>query len=253
VRVESELAHRCLNTSCPARFRQSVLHFISKGGLDVDGIGPQLVAHLIDAGLVQTLADLFHLERDALIALDRMGPKSADNLLAALEAAKTPTLDRFLFALGIPGVGAHLAGVLAREFRHLDVLMDADEETLASIRDIGPLSAHAITAFFADKHSQTMIQELLGAGVSVLAPASPAGDALSGLRFVFTGTLSQLTRSDAEGRVAALGASSTSSVSKTVDFVVVGQNPGSKADKARNLGIPILDEDAFLALVSSHE
>jgi len=253
IRVESEAAHRCLNTSCPARFRQSVLHFISKGGLDVDGMGPQLVAQLIDTGLVTALADLFRVSRESLIALDRMGPKSADNLMTALAAAKTPSLDRFLFALGIPGVGAHLAGVLARTFGSLDTLMEADEESLASIRDIGPLSAHAIAAFFASEQSRAMIQELLDVGVSAQAPAMPAGDALSGRRFVFTGTLSAMTRSQAEARVSALGATCTSSVSKAVDTVVAGENPGSKADKARDLGIPILDEAAFLDLLASHE
>ncbi len=253
IRVESEAAHRCLNTACPARFRQSVLHFVSKGGLDVDGMGPQLVAQLIDKGLVTSLADLFRVSRKSLIALDRMGPKSADNLLSALAAAKTPSLSRFLFALGIPGVGAHLAGVLAREFGSLDSLMNADEETLASIRDIGPLSAHAIAAFFTDEQSQAMIRGLLDVGLSAQATATSAGDALSGRRFVFTGTLSTMTRPEAEARVSALGAACTSSVSRAVDTVVAGRNPGSKADKARKLGIPILDEGAFLDLLASHE
>ena len=253
VRVESEAAHRCVNTSYPARFRQSLLHFISKAGLDVDGVGPQLVGQLIDTGLVHTLADVFRLSRDALIGLDRVGPKSADNLLSALDRAKTTTLDRFLFALGIPGVGTHLAGVLAREFGSLDAVMHADEETLSAIRDIGPLSARAITAFFADERSRTMLQDLLDVGIVVRASASPPGDALAGRRFVFTGTLSAMTRSEAEARVGALGATSSASVSKAVDYVVVGQNPGSKADKAHRLRVPVLTEGEFLDLLAAHE
>ena len=254
VRVESEAAHRCLNTTCPARFKQSVLHFISKGGLDVDGLGPQLIAQLVDGGIVSSLADLLSLDRDTLIALERLGPQSADNLLAALDGARKVSLDRFLFALGIPGVGQHLAEVLARHFDDLVSLAQADEEELVSIREIGPLSAHAIVAFFANEHSQQAIQDLLDAGLTLEAPSEGMEQgALTGQRFVFTGSLSTMTRSQTGERVKLLGGIVASSVSKTTDFVVLGENAGSKADKARELGVRLLTEDEFLQLLESHE
>lgn len=254
VRVESEAAHRCLNTTCPARFKQSVLHFISKGGLDVEGMGPQLIAQLVDGGVVSSLADLLSLDRDTLIGLERLGPQSADNLLAALDGARKVSLDRFLFALGIPGVGAHLAQVLARHFDDLVSLAQADEEELVSIREIGPLSAHAIVAFFANEHSQQAIQDLLDAGLTLEAPSEGLEQgALIGQRFVFTGSLSTMTRSQAGERVKLLGGIVASSVSKTTDFVVLGENAGSKADKARELGVRLLTEDEFLQLLESHE
>jgi len=254
VRVESEAAHRCLNTTCPARFKQSVLHFISKGGLDVEGMGPQLIAQLVDGGIVSSLADLLRLDRDTLIGLERLGPQSADNLLAALDAAKTVSLDRFLFALGIPGVGVHLAEVLARHFNDLDSLAQAGEEELASIHEIGPLSAHAIVAFFANEQSRKTIRDLLDAGLTLEAPSARSErGALACQRFVFTGTLSSMTRSEAGERVKSLGGIVASSVSKTTDFVIQGENPGSKADKAREAGVRLLTEDEFLQLLESHE
>ncbi|MCK5584961.1 NAD-dependent DNA ligase LigA [Candidatus Bipolaricaulota bacterium] len=254
VRVETEAAHRCLNTTCPARFKQSVLHFISKGGLDVEGMGPQLIAQLVDGGIVSSLADLLRLDRDTLIGLERFGPQSADNLLAALDSSKKVSLGRFLFALGIPGVGAHLAELLARHFDNLDSLVQAGEEELASLHEIGPLSAHAISTFFANKQSRQTIRDLLDAGLTLEAPSaeSEAG-ALAGQRFVFTGSLSSMTRSEAGERVKSLGGIVASSVSKTTQYVVLGENPGSKADKAREAGVSLLTEDEFLQLLESHE
>jgi len=290
VRVETESAHRCLNLSCPARLKQSILHFISKGGLDVEGMGPQLISQLVDRGIVKSLADLLRLDRDTLIGLERLGPKSADNLLVALESAKTVSLGRFLFALGIPGVGAHLAEVLARHFGVLDSLAQASEEVpdsisdnrrslarvseavsaqisdsrdslaqaseeeLVSIHEIGPLSAHAIASFFANKQSQQTIRDLHDAGLTFEAP--PAGlesSGLAGQRFVFSGSLSSMTRSQAGERVKSLGGIVVSSISKNTDYVVLGENPGSKADKAREIGVLLLSESEFLELLKSHE
>ncbi len=254
VRVESEAAHRCLNTTCPARFKQSVLHFISKGGLDVEGMGPQLIAQLVDGGIVGSLADLLRLDRDTLIGLERLGPQSADNLLAALDDAKKVSLDRFLFALGIPGVGAHLADVLARHFDNLDSLAQANEGVLASIHGIGPLSAHAIAAFFANEQSRQTIQYLRAAGLTLEASSAKSeSGALAGQRFAFTGTLASMTRTQAKERVESLGGIVASSVSMTIDYVVLGENPGSKADKAQEAGVLILTEDEFLQLLQSHE
>ena len=254
VRVEGAAAHRCLNTTCPARFRQSVLHFISKGGLDVEGMGPKLITQLVDGGIVSSLADLLKLDRDTLINLERLGPKSADNVVSALDDAKKVSLNRFLFALGIPGVGTHLAQVLAHHFGDLDSLAQANEEELASIREIGPLSAHAIVAFFANEQSRQTIRDLLDAGLTLEAPSEESErGGLAGQRFVFTGTLSTATRSQAGERVKSRGGIVASSVGKTTDFVVMGDNPGSKADKARELGVRLLTEDEFLHLLESHE
>ncbi|MBU1049848.1 NAD-dependent DNA ligase LigA [Candidatus Bipolaricaulota bacterium] len=254
VRTDAEVAHRCLNISCPARFAQSVLHFVSKSGLDAEGMGPQLIAQLIDGGIVKSLADVLTLDRATLLGLDRFGAKSADNLLAALETAKHTTLPRLLFALGIPGVGTHLADVLANRFGDLDALAQAQEDELSSIQEIGPLSAHGIVTFFSQPTNRRMIDDLRAAGL-VLEPL-PGGAhsaALSGLRFVFTGTLSSMTRSEAGERVTSLGGIVASSVSKSTNYVVLGENAGSKADKAREMDIPVLSESEFLEFLKSYE
>ena len=254
LRVENEVAHRCLNTSCPARFKQSVLHFISKGGLDVEGMGPKLIAQLVDQGIVRTLADVLTLDRATLLGLDRFGPTSAANLLSSLEAAKSTTLSRLLFSLGIPGVGAHLAEVLTKRFRTLESLAQASEEELAATHEIGPLSAHGIAAFFANEQSRQMIDDLQAAGLT-LEPLSEAREqaALAGQRFVFTGSLSSMTRSEAGERVKSRGGIVASSVSKNIDYVILGENPGSKADKAREIGIPLLSESEFLEILEPYE
>jgi len=254
VRMEAEAAHRCLNTSCPARFKQSVLHFISKGGLDVEGMGPQLITQLVDRGIVSSLADVLTLDRSTLLSLDRFGAKSAENLLSALEKAKHTTLERFLFSLGIPGVGAHLAEVLANHFRDLESLARAPEEELSTIHEIGPLSAHGIVAFFANEQSRQMLADLQAAGLTLEAPSEAHEQAaLAGQRFVFTGSLSSMTRSEAGERVKSLGGIVASSVNKNTDYIILGENPGSKADKAREIGVLLFSESEFLEFLESYE
>lgn len=254
VRMESEVAHRCLNPVCPARLKQSILHFISKGGLDVEGMGPQLIAQLVDRGIVRSLADVLRLERTQLIELDRQGPTSIDRLLTALDRAKHVTLARFLFALGIPGVGAHLSSVLAKQFQTIDALAQADEETLSAIHEIGPLSAKAIAAFFSNDQVKQSLRDFRDAGLVLVEPSDDAGEGtLKNMRFVFTGTLSTLTRSQAGALVEAQGGFIASSVGKNTDYVVVGESPGSKADRARELGVPLLDESEFLEMLKSYE
>jgi len=246
VRLEEEAAHRCLNTSCPARIMQSVLHFVSKSGLDVDGFGAKLVAQLVDRGVVVTLADVLRLDKDTLLELDRMGPTSADNLLSS-------TLSRLLFALGIPNVGANVGELLAQAFETIEQLAAATEEELVAIPEIGPLTAQAIVAFFGNAENQKMLKELCASGLSLDdLPTSPAGGPLDGNGFVFTGTLSSMTRVEAGKRVKALGATVSSSITGKTTHVVVGASPGSKANKAREAGVPVLTEDEFLALLASH-
>ena len=253
VRLEGEVAHRCLNTACPARFQQSILHFICKGGLDVEGLGHKLVRQLVEKGLVTSLAGLFRLDRETLAGLERLGPKSAGNLLAALDAAKDVPLGRFLFALGIPEVGDRAAEILANAFGSLARISDAAEEALMDLPEIGPKTAAAIVGFFRNKENRATIAELHDVGLRITAtPAGERTGLLSGRRFVFTGTLSGMTRSEAGERVKALGASVSPTVTRATDFVVVGENPGSKADKARALGVPQLTEAEFLSLLEQH-
>jgi DNA ligase (NAD+) len=253
VRFEDEVAHRCLNSSCPARFQQSILHFIGKGGLDVEGLGYKLARQLVERGLVGSFADLFRLDRETLIGLERLGPKSAGNLLAAVTAAKDVSLSRLLFALGIPEVGDRTAEILADAFGSIDRIMEADEEALGAIPNIGPKTAAAVAEFFRNKENRAAIADLHEVGLRVTtAPAGGAAGPLAGKRFVFTGTLSAMTRSEASDRVRALGASISSSVGKTTDFVVLGENPGSKAAKASDLGVAQLTEAEFLSLLDRH-
>ena len=254
VRIEGEVAHRCMNAACPARIKQSILHFVSKGALDVDGLGSKLVDQLVERGIVRRFGDLFRIDRETLAGLDRMGQKSADNLLASIERAKSPTLARFIFALGIPEVGAHTAGVLANGLASLDRIASAAPDELTALPDVGPRTAEAVAEFFRNDENAQAIADLLDAGLSVLAPnrKKTEGGPLRGKRFVFTGTLAAMTREDASDRVRRLGGDVASSVGKKTDFVVAGKDPGSKATKAEALGVEILSEDAFLALLDEH-
>ena len=253
VRVPGEVAHRCPNISCPARIKESILHFVSKGGFDIDGIGTKLVDQLVDKGIVRKVSDIFHLDKETLAGLERMGDKSAENLIAAIERSKSITLPKFLFALGIPEVGERTAEILAERFGSLDRLMEASEEELLEVPDIGPATAKAIVDFFGNPENRRLIEELRRAGVRITAGEKAKSDALAGKRFVFTGTLSTMTRAEAGERVKRLGATVSSSVSRNTDYVVVGENPGSKADRARALGVRMLNEDEFLELLSEYE
>jgi len=253
VRLEGEAARRCLNTACPARIRQSILHFVSRGALDVDRLGPKLVDQLVGRGLVTRPGDIFRLHRDTLLGLDRMGPASSDALLAALDSAKSVSLSRLLYALGIPEVGSHTAEILAQRYGTLERIIQATESDLLGVPDVGPATAEAIVDFFANEENRRTIAQLLEVGLQVQgsSAAPPATGELSGKRFVFTGTLATLTREEAGRRAMAKGASASDSVSSKTDYVVAGANAGSKEKKARELGIPVLSEEEFLALTSS--
>lgn len=250
VRYKGEVAHRCLNLSCPARIKESILHFVSKGGFDVDGLGAKLVDQLVDKGIVKRVSDIFHLDRDTLIGLERMGEKSASNLLSALEKSKLIAPPKILFALGIPEVGEHTAGLLAEAFEGLQELIEATEEELCALPEIGPRTATAIVDFFANQPNKDMILELLDAGVKIAEVSKKASaHTLEGKRFVLTGRLGSMPRGEAGERIKRLGGKVSSSVSLRTDYVVVGENPGAKADKARELGVAILTEAEFLTLL----
>jgi len=254
VRLEGEVARRCMNAGCPARIKQSLLHFVSRGALDVEGLGPKLIEQLVERGIVKQIADLFRLHRDALIGLERMGATSTENLLAALRQAASPSLRRFIFALGIPEVGERTAEILAEAFGSLEAIASADVEALVALPDIGPRTAEAIVEFFRSDENSHGIADLLEAGVSIRrSPQSDPGLApLAGKRFVLTGTLESMTRQEAGARVKTLGGSVSSSISGKTDFVVVGENPGSKAARAEELGLEVLSEKGFLALLEGH-
>jgi DNA ligase (NAD+) len=249
VRLEGEVAHRCLNLSCPARIKESIRHFVSKSGFDIDGFGTKLVEQLVDRDLIKSVSDIFHLDRKTLIGLERMGEKSAENLLSAIEKSKSIPFAKLLFALGIPEVGEHAAELLAQAFLTLKDLMDASEEDLRAIPEIGPRTAEGIVDFFSNPANKEMIAELCAVGVQPHIAAVPASEQLAGKRFVLSGTLASMTRSEAREQIVRLGGAVSASVSARTDYIVVGENPGSKAQKALDLNIAILSEEKFVALL----
>jgi len=249
VRAEGEVAYRCIGLACPAELRQAIRFFGARGAMDVEGLGEKLVEQLVEKELVRDLADLYHLQESDLVALERMGKKSAQNLLAQLERSKQATLPQLLVALGIRQVGEATARALAEQFGTLERLMDASEEELQEVRDIGPEVARSIARFFAERQNRRVITRLLDAGVKP-APITRAKGPLTGKKLVLTGGLGSMTRPEAQRRIEALGGRLTSSVSKETDYVVVGADAGSKRAKARALGVRMLEEKAFLKLVS---
>jgi len=248
VRAEGEVAYRCIGLACPAKLKQQLRFFGARGAMDVEGLGEKLVDQLVDRGLVRDVADLYHLDAETLAALERMGKKSAANLCAQLERSKQTTLPRLLVALGIRQVGEATAKALAEHFGTLERLMDATEEELQEVRDVGPEVAASIRGFFAEKQNRKVIQKLLAAGVRPAAVARPKGP-LAGKKFVLTGTLETMTRPEAQRRIEALGGRLQSSVSKETDYVVVGVDPGSKLAKAKALGVRTVEEKAFVKLL----
>ena len=253
VREEGEAAHRCMGgLYCPAQRMGAVLHFASRRAMDIEGLGDKLVEQLVSQGLVKTVADLYRLKKDTLADLERMGEKSAQNLLDQIEKSKSATLPRFLNALGIPQVGEATALALARHFGDLDPILDADADQLQEVEGIGPNVAEEITSFCHQKHNREVIAQLRKAGmhwerIVVDRKAQP----LAGKTFVLTGTLAAMSRDEAKEKLTVLGAKVAGSVSKKTDYVVVGEEPGSKADKAAELGIVMLDEKAFLKLLAA--
>jgi DNA ligase (NAD+) len=254
VREEGEANWRCTGgLFCPAQRIQSLLHFASRRAMDIEGLGDKLVEQLVDGGIVSTPADLYKLDLATLANLERMGEKSAQNLLEAVELSKQPTLARFIYALGIRNVGEATAKDLARHFGKVKNLMDADEIQLQRIHDIGPVVAQSIVAFFREKHNIDVIDDLLDEQRGGVKPKENEGEPaaerpLAGKTFVLTGTLG-MAREEAKEKLEALGAKVSGSVSKKTDYVVVGAEAGSKLDKARELGVEVLDEQQFLVLL----
>lgn len=253
-RLEGEAVSRCTaGLFCPAQRKQAILHFAGRRAMDIEGLGEKLVDQLVEQGLVKTPADIYRLDLATVAGLERMGEKSAAKLLEGINRSKQTTLPRFIFALGIRNVGETTARDLARHFGSLDALMAADEQQLQEAPDVGPVVAQSIAHFFLEQHNRDAIRQMREAGVTWdETERAPAADLpLSSKTFVLTGTLSGMTRDEAKARIEALGGKVTGSVSRKTDYVVAGADPGSKLDKARELGVPVLDERGLLELLDS--
>jgi DNA ligase (NAD+) len=253
VREEGEADYRCTGgLFCSAQRKHAILHFAQRRALDIEGLGEKLVDQMVDAGVIRTLPDLYRLGLVNLVALERMGDKSAQNVLAALEHSKATTLPRFMYGLGIRHVGESTARDLARHFGKLDGIMDAGVEQLLQVPDVGPIVAESIHAFFQQAHNREVIEQLRACGVHWTEgePAVQAPKPLSGKTVVLTGTLPTLSREEAKEMLEAAGAKVAGSVSKKTDYVVAGAEAGSKLDKARELGVSVLDEDGLRQLLA---
>ncbi len=247
-RQEGEAVLRCTNITCPAQRREGILHFVSRNAMNIDGVGPALVDQLLARDLIKDYADLYYLDKDDLIPLERMGEKSSTNVIEAITESKDRPFFRVLFALGIRHVGEGAARILADNYSSLTELAAAGKEELTDIGEIGPVIAASIVNFFREPHNRTVIKKLKNAGVNLSATGKGREEKLSGLTFVFTGGLNNYTRAEAKEKVLAAGGKVTGSVSSNTDYVVVGDNPGSKLEKAHEEGIKILNEEEFAGL-----
>ncbi len=252
VREAGEAASRCMNTNCPARLRESVLHFASRGVMDIDGMGDALVDQLLSRGLVRNIADLYALTADQLLELERMGKKSASKVIQNVEHSRSQPLPRVLNGLGIPFVGERTAQILAEHFGSLDAIAQASNEELQEASEVGPKVADSIRQFFAEERNGELIERLRVAGLRFTAPKRAKTEGpLTGRTFVLTGTLPTLTREDAKARIESAGGKVAGSVSSKTSYVIAGEEAGSKLEKARDLKIPVLDEAGLLAMLGS--
>ena len=254
VRLADEAIARCSGgLFCPAQRKQALLHFASRRAIDIEGLGEKLVDQLVDSGLVHTPADIYRLDVATLAALERMAEKSAANVVAAIDKGKETTLARFIYALGIRQVGEATARDVARHFGNLDALMAASRDELAAVRDVGPVVAESISRFFAERHNREVIDALRKAGLHWrdAVPVRAAAGKLAGLTLVLTGTLPELSRDDAKAMIEAEGGKVAGSVSKKTDYVVAGEEAGSKLAKAQELGVTIVDEEGLRKLLET--
>lgn len=251
-RLDGEVALRCLNPQCPAQIREGFIHFVSRNAMNIDGLGEKVVAQLFKEKLIENFADLFKLERDKLLELERMGEKSVDNLLAAIEKSKENSLERLLFGLGIRHVGAKAAKTIAQRFEHMDALMTASKEVLLAVEEIGEKMADSIVLYFSKPEVKELMEELRDLGMNMeykgpkLVKVEDLDTPFAGKTVVLTGKLSILTRNEAKEQLERLGAKVTGSVSKNTDMLIAGEDAGSKLDKAKTLGIEIWDEQKLV-------
>jgi DNA ligase (NAD+) len=247
--VKEEAIHRCIGLDCPAQLKGRIKHFASKRAMDIEGLGVKLIDQLVNKVLVKDVADIYYISKQELIELERMADKSAQNIIDAIEKSKTKPLSKFLYALGIRHVGETTAEDLARNFPHLDDFFHLSEEDLMQVEGIGPEVAASVFQFFRDKKNKESIERLRKAGVKVVEPKGKEKEKLAGKTFVFTGALKSFQRDEARNLVESMGGMTAPSVSKKVDYVVVGEDPGSKFDKAKELGIKTLTEEEFKKMI----
>jgi len=254
-RSEGEANYYCENSECPAQVKGRIEHFASRGAMDIEGLGEAVVDQFVHLGLLKNCADLYdlHNHQDTILSLNRWGRKSAQNLLDAIETSKTRQFSRVIYALGIRHIGASIAQVLVDNFNTIEQLIAAKETDLQSIQGIGPQIAESVVRFFADKHNQRIINRLKSAGVQMLEKKKRirASQQFANKSFVLTGTLATMTREEAKHRIESLGGKVVSSISKNTNFVIVGTNAGSKLEKAKTLGILLLDEQKFLNMLQN--
>ncbi len=251
-RQEGEVAVRCVNTDCPARLKESILHFSGRRVMNIDGLGEVLVHQLVDRGLVQSVSDLYHLTLEDLLPLERMGETLASKILRNIDNSRSASLDRVIHALGIPMVGERTAQILARHFGSLDKIAQASADDLQRAEEVGPRVAEAIRSFCSEPRNRALLERLRAAGLEFEQQAAPTSGPLEGLTFALTGTLPTLSREAATQRIQAAGGKVTSSISKKTRYLVAGGDPGSKLDKARSLGVEVIDEAALLGLLQSN-
>ena len=252
VREEGEVAWRCVNANCPAKLKESILHFAARKAMDINGLGEALVDQLVDSGLVRNVADLYQLTEEKLMKLERMGRKSAQNLLAEIEKSRGNPLERLIFSLGIRFVGERTAALLAEHFGSLDQLAAASQDELEAVFEVGPKVAASIHSFFREPRNRELLDRLRAERLQLEQKRRAAkGTALVGKTFVLTGTLQDYSRDEAKRRIEQAGGHVTSSVSKKTDYVVAGADPGSKLEKAKALGVPVIDERQLAALLAS--
>jgi DNA ligase (NAD+) len=248
VRAEDEAALRCINTTCSAQIKERIKHFASKSAFDIDGLGDKLVEQLVDKELLFSYADIFGLNEDRLKNLDRMGAKSAENIMEAIEKSKQITLARFIYSLGIRHVGEHVAGILATGFGSLEKLINATEDDLIAVDGVGPIVARSIKNFFKQDENRNAVNDIMDSGVRILDQTPRKQGGLEGKVFVLTGTLETLTRSQAKEIIETAGGKVTGSVSRNTDYLVAGASPGSKLKRATELGVTIIDEETLKRL-----
>ncbi len=249
VRTPGEADHRCVNANCPAKLQGTILHFASRHVMNIDGLGEALVNQLNERGLVKNVADLYKLTKENLLTLERMGEKSAENVLGEIEASKKLPLERVIYGLGIRMVGERTAQFLAEHFGSLDAIMNANAGDLEEVNEVGPRIAESIVEFFSDEHNRKLVSDLRKAGLTFTGQKKEKGTKLAGKTFVLTGTLERHTRDEAKQMIEDAGGRVSGSVSKKTDYVVAGSDAGSKLDKARELGVSVINEEELEGLL----
>ncbi|MBS3781909.1 MAG: NAD-dependent DNA ligase LigA [Candidatus Thermoplasmatota archaeon] len=252
-RIGDEVARRCINAKCPAQVKQKIEHWTTRGAMDIEGLGPKVIEKLVEHGLVKSIPDLYRLEKSEIVKIERMAEKSAQNLLDEIEESKDQGLARVLYGFGIRYVGSHMSNVLAENYESIEQLMDESHESLLKIDEIGPETAESLVQFFSDQQNRKMIEDLKELGVNMESERETAEQFLEGKRFVFTGALDDYTRSEASELVEKHGGRVTSSVSGVTDYLVKGENPGSKLDDAKEEGTKIIDEEEFKRMIEEKE